>query len=583
MRRTLRGAHDALLAALGGPLAAAADWLLRRTALRAGAAVAYHRLGPVGGDPERELDPALAVELFERQLGELAARYRLVPASRLPAAVRMRRRGEPFPLALTFDDDLRSHAVHAAPALVRAGAPATFFLNGASLEGPYAFWWERLQRARERGLPLPPPADAARPIRATGTLVEELPAAEREQFSERLAEAAGPDPDDSGLRADQVAELARAGFEIGFHTRGHHRLPALSDDELERELRAGHDELAAAGRGAAGAPPPQVDLIAYPHGRADQRVAQAARAAGYRLGFTMEPAAVTPTIDPLQLGRLDAPHASPGALTFAIARALLRAFASGPETNRPTADARRAALGDAAGRSARRALARPRPGHVDLGDLAAPRPLSDDFGFDRGTPVDRHYIERFLEDHAADVRGRVLEVGDDAYTRRFGGDAVEHVDVLHGAAGNPQATVVADLADAPQLEDASFDCVICTQTLLLVYDVHAAGRTLHRILRPGGTALVTLPGVSRLCADEGDPWDDYWRFTSMSARRLFEDAFGSEHVHTTAYGNVLSATAQLQGIAAEELDPAALAQRDPRYEVLIAVRASKASPPSRTL
>ena len=142
-------------------------------------------------------------------------------------------------MAVTFDDDLASHADHAAPALQRAGAPATFFLCGASLEKPHAFWWDRLQRAVDQGIELPAPADASQPIRATGLLVEELPAAERDEFAERLAALIGPDPDDAGLRADQVSRLAAAGLEIGFHTRGHHRLTQLTDDELARELREG--------------------------------------------------------------------------------------------------------------------------------------------------------------------------------------------------------------------------------------------------------------------------------------------------------------------------------------------------------
>ena len=110
-----------------------------------------------------------------------------------------------------------------------------------------------------------------------------------------------------------------------------------------------------------------------------------------------------------------------------------------------------------------------------------------------------------------------------------------------------------------------------------MYDVRAAVATLRRVLRPGGVALVTLPGVSRVCAGEDDPWDDYWRFTSMSARRLFEDEFGAGAVEVEAFGNVLAATAQLHGIAAEELDAAELDARDPSYEVLIAVRARRAS------
>ena len=146
----------------------------------------------------------------------------------------------------------------------------------------------------------------------------------------------------------------------------------------------------------------------------------------------------------------------------------------------------------------------PPVGRVRLGSLKRTTPISRNYGWERGTPVDRFYIDRFLTQHSKDIHGRVLEIGDDQYTRRYGGGRVTHTDVLHASEGNPSATIVADLTDAPQLADATFDCVICTQTLLLIYDVRKAVATLHRILKPGGTALVTVPGVSRICREEAD-------------------------------------------------------------------------------
>jgi SAM-dependent methyltransferase len=210
---------------------------------------------------------------------------------------------------------------------------------------------------------------------------------------------------------------------------------------------------------------------------------------------------------------------------------------------------------------------------VRLGSLKRTRPISRNYGFERGTPVDRYYIGAFLTGHAADVRGRVLEIGDDEYTRRYGGDRVDRSDVLHASPGNPQATIVADLADAPDIADASFDCVICTQTLLLIYDLKAAVATLRRILAPGGVALITVPGVSRICREEADEWGDYWRFTSDSARRLLGDEFGPGNVQLQAYGNVLAATAMLHGLAAEEVGAARLDDRDRNFEVIVGVRA----------
>jgi glycosyltransferase involved in cell wall biosynthesis len=218
------------------------------------------------------------------------------------------------------------------------------------------------------------------------------------------------------------------------------------------------------------------------------------------------------------------------------------------------------------------------PEQVKFGSLRRLRPLSRNFGWDRGgPPIDRCYIEDFLARHADDVSGRVLEVRDDAYTRRFGGDRVERSDVLHPVPGNPAATIVADLADSDgsALPSNAFDCVILTQVLPFIADVGAALRTVHRILRPGGVVLATVPGISQIVRRDMDAWGDYWRFTSLSARRLFEEAFPAGTVEVEAHGNVLAAAAFLYGLSSEELRPDERDHFDPDYEVLIAIRAVK--------
>ena len=572
-------AKTAALLAAGEPATAAAEAFLRHTALRAGVAIVYHGLAERTGDPARELVPAHGADLFARQLDHLTSRYRLVPASRLAAAARMRRRGEPFPAAITFDDDLASHTELALPLLRRANATATFFLGGQAL------WSRQLQAVLDAGGEPPEPVGPGMSAAEARAAVEALPPAERQRFEVELAEvarehgpgeaggaaagaAAGAADADSTVDAATVdaATLAAAGHEIGFHTRAHRVLTELPDAELAHELSHGRDELAA----AAGA---QLTSLAYPFGVADARVAAAARAAGYEAAFTVAPDAVTAATDPLLLPRIDAPFEPPQRLAWHLARALLAALAAGSESGSASADARRAILGESPGRAARRARTSPRVGSLDLGDLATTRPISPGFGFERGDPVDRHYIDRFLERHAGDIRGRVLEISEDRYTTRFGGGAVEAIEVLHVEPGNPQATIVGDLTDAPHIPDASFDCVICTQTLLLIWDVRAAVATIHRILKPGGTALVTVPGITRVCREEAESWGDYWRFTKQSAQRLHEEAFGAGAVEVHTYGNVLAATAQLHGIASNELDPADLDAHDPDFEVLVAVRA----------
>jgi SAM-dependent methyltransferase len=219
---------------------------------------------------------------------------------------------------------------------------------------------------------------------------------------------------------------------------------------------------------------------------------------------------------------------------------------------------------------------RPPVGWVHFGSLRRLTPISGVFGFDRGLCIDRYYIERFLSTYSSDIKGRVLEVEDDTYTLRFGGDRVVQSDVLHVEEGNPKVTIVADLTCADNIPSDSFDCIICTQTLQFIYDLRVTIRTLYRILKPGGVLLVSIPGISQISRDDMDRWGEYWRLTTMSARRLFEEIFPPDYVTVEAYGNVLAAIAYLHGLAAEELRQDELDHRDPDYQVLITVRAVKA-------
>jgi len=221
----------------------------------------------------------------------------------------------------------------------------------------------------------------------------------------------------------------------------------------------------------------------------------------------------------------------------------------------------------------------PPPGRVRFGDLRRLTPISRKWGKDRGgLPVDRYYIERFLERHAPDVRGQVLEVQDARYTRRFGGDRVTRSDVLHAVPGNVEATIVADLVSAPHIESDRFDCIILTQVLPFIEDVPSAVQTICRILRPRGVVLATVPGISQIVRHDMDRWGDYWRFTTLSARRLFQRVFPPEAVEVGSHGNVLTAVAFLHGLVAEELSPAELDYHDRDYELVITVRATKPGP-----
>ena len=211
---------------------------------------------------------------------------------------------------------------------------------------------------------------------------------------------------------------------------------------------------------------------------------------------------------------------------------------------------------------------------LDLGDLRRVTPIDPNWGFERGTPIDRVYVERFVGGHASDIRGRVLEIAAADYTTRFG-RGVERVDVLMAREGNSEATIVADLADAPQIPDDTFDCAIVTQTLQFVWDAPAALATLHRILAPGGVLLATVPGLTKISPPEDEEFGEWWHFTARSARRLAEEAFGVGNVEARSYGNVLSAAGFLYGLAAADLEPGELGAHDPLYEVTVGLRAVK--------
>ncbi len=201
-------------------------------------------------------------------------------------------------------------------------------------------------------------------------------------------------------------------------------------------------------------------------------------------------------------------------------------------------------------------------------------PASNDWGWDRGLPIDRHYIQEFLHQHADDIKGAVLEIGDDVYARMYGGERLTSADILDINEENPRATIIADLTRADAIPDDSYDCLIVPQTLQFTYDLNAAVGTLHRILKPGGTLLVTMPGTTRTV--ENDPsgtW--YWSFTPASARRLFEEAFAGGEVSVRTYGSFVTAISFLRGLATEELTDEELNMDDPDYTVIVAARAVK--------
>jgi peptidoglycan/xylan/chitin deacetylase (PgdA/CDA1 family) len=323
MTRALRP----LIRVLGAPLAALAVTVLRLSSRRVGIALLYHSIAESSRPPEEDIVPPHPPELFGGQVRHVGRWYRVVDSTELLEAVASRRRGERFPIAITFDDDVPYHVAVALPILRDVGTCATFFLCGASLERPSAFWWERLQRAFDVD-----PVAAAQIVRARSTrelpsltgirelaqIIEHMEVDDREEVGRALGELVGPDPDSAGIGREDVRTLADAGMTVGFHTLRHDPLDALDKDDLAEALTKGREQLSfAAGRA--------LDAIAYPHGRTNHRVADAARAAGFSVGFSAQGLPVGPDDDPLLVPRITPSYRSTGHMALHLFLVVLRA------------------------------------------------------------------------------------------------------------------------------------------------------------------------------------------------------------------------------------------------------------------
>ena len=221
--------------------------------------------------------------------------------------------------------------------------------------------------------------------------------------------------------------------------------------------------------------------------------------------------------------------------------------------------------------AARRRLARlnrPR-----WGNLRRREPFSAYYGFDRGTPVDRFYIERFLAGHARDIRGNVLEVGNARYARLVRDAAPTRVEIVDNDTNNAEASIRADLSEPSSLPAGRFDCFILTQTLQLVADLDRSLQNAWQTLAPGGVLLISVPGITRSDPDQAKA--DRWRFTPSGLDTLLARTCSGGRRAVVGYGGLTSAVAFLMGLAAEELEESELNLTDPHFPVVVCARVEK--------
>lgn len=289
----------------------AAAW--RRAAIRQRSVVLlYHRVRP-DGPLAHEVVPAIPTSVLSDQLEAVAEIGDIVRLDELLQADSRRRPR----FAVTFDDDYRTHVEHALAVLGRCGVTATFFLSGRRAHGLGAYWWERLEAliarrgleaaAGQLGVAAASPAALAALFEGSDGLA---------QLDELPAPASPP------LAEEDIRTLVAGGHTIGFHTIRHPLLVGLAESEVVAHLGDGRAELQSiAGR--------TVDLLAYPHGRADEVAVGVARAA-YRAAFTGSGRPIGHATDRHALGRWEpGPLDAPEFLASLAARLTLRG--AGPD------------------------------------------------------------------------------------------------------------------------------------------------------------------------------------------------------------------------------------------------------------
>lgn len=212
---------------------------------------------------------------------------------------------------------------------------------------------------------------------------------------------------------------------------------------------------------------------------------------------------------------------------------------------------------------------------IKLAEILNSKPVSTVFGFDRGTPIDRYYIEKFLKANSSFIKGDVLEIAENDYTKKFAqGDHTSHI--LHFDDSNPKATLVGDLCNTETLKQNSMDCFICTQTYNFIYNFQDAIKGSHFLLKPGGTLLATVACMSPISKYDADRWGDYWRFTPQSAQKAMEQCFKKENIVIEPLGNSAAAALFMKGYALEEIQKEVdLDKNDEIYPLIIGIKATK--------
>lgn len=201
-------------------------------------------------------------------------------------------------------------------------------------------------------------------------------------------------------------------------------------------------------------------------------------------------------------------------------------------------------------------------------------PVSREFGLERGKAIDRYYIEHFLEDNSDLIRGNCIEIAENTYTLRYGGNQVKNAEVLH-VEGWGDNVIKGNLETGEGIPKEKYDCAIITQTLMFIFDIKHAAENIYGMLNTGGNALITVSGISQISRYDADLWGSYYSFYEDALNKLFIPLFGKANVKIETYGNVKTACAMLCGLCQEDLVEEDFKTVDRDYPVIISAVLTK--------
>ena len=200
--------------------------------------------------------------------------------------------------------------------------------------------------------------------------------------------------------------------------------------------------------------------------------------------------------------------------------------------------------------------------------------IGSDWGYRRGTPVGRVYIDMFLNKYRECIRGDIMEVAETTYSERFcqKNDTTSftaiHVEKKEGCRQ-------ANLETGEGFYKEEFDTMIITQTLAYIYNLNEVINTIYRSLKQGGHCFVTVTDIGHMGSIETEKYGAFWGFHRAGIAKLFTEVFGENNVMIESYGNLKTVVAQLYGICAEDLDKKIINKKDDRYPMIIGIVARK--------